>query len=427
MILRLFTLIGVVAVAGSLYLILPQGAGPDAFQAVPEESSLAAYVAEGLFPDPDSLSENERLGHAVFEKPAEDEERIAEARAAMSAMPGMSGMQMSGDGTMPMGGDGTMQMSGDGAMPMGGDGTMPMSGNGAMPMGGDGTMPMGGETMPMGGDGTMQMGGDGTMQMGGDGTMPMGSDGPMPMADDETMQMGGDGTMQMGGDGTMPMGDGTMPMGGDGTMQMSGGETMQMGGDGTMPMGGDGTMPMAGGATMQMGGDGTMTMADGETMPMTGGSAEAQMGAGMTQEAAHEEDEESMGGDGLRILAAGAEVDREVEITMREWGYSVSDLEVQPGERIRLTIRNDGEIPHEFMFMPMVNMQAIRYRLERADWNLLEHEAPYERSLVMPGQSFQVAIRIEAPGVWMFMCMFPYHMQFGLMGQMATPGMSMEM
>ncbi|WP_442873870.1 multicopper oxidase domain-containing protein [Aurantimonas sp. C2-6-R+9] len=112
---------------------------------------------------------------------------------------------------------------------------------------------------------------------------------------------------------------------------------------------------------------------------------------------------------------------------MREWGYSLSQLEVQPGERIRLNIRNDGNIPHEFMFMPMANMQAIAYRLERADWNLLEHAAPYERSLVLPGQSFEVTMRIAEPGAWMFMCMFPYHMQFGMMGQMATPGLSMAM
>ena len=78
------------------------------------------------------------------------------------------------------------------------------------------------------------------------------------------------------------------------------------------------------------------------------------------------------------------------------------------------------------MFMSMPAMTAIGYRAQRADWNLLEHEALYERSLVLPGEVFQVAVEIRKPGAWMFMCMFPYHMQFGMMGGMATPGMSMQ-
>ncbi|WP_206453274.1 multicopper oxidase domain-containing protein [Aurantimonas marina] len=307
MILRLFTLVGVVAIAGALYLVLPQGIGPAAFQAVPDQSALAGYVEAGLFPDPDSLSENDDVGHGVFEEPAEDEARIAAAREAMGAMPGMSGMQMDGAAPMDMAGDGAALVNEEQT-------TQPTNDDMA--------------AMPGMNDEAADSGSTST-------------DAPMEMATEQTAQPADDGVADMPG--------------------MSG------------------------------------------------------------------EVPDNAGGDGLVVLAADASVDREIEMTMREWGYSIGELDVQPGERIRLKIRNAGEIPHEFMFMPMANMQAIGYRLERADWNLLEHEAPYERSLILPGQSFEVTMRIAKPGAWMFMCMFPYHMQFGMMGQMATPGLSMAM
>ena len=72
-------------------------------------------------------------------------------------------------------------------------------------------------------------------------------------------------------------------------------------------------------------------------------------------------------------------------------------------------------------------MMAVGYRIQRADWNLLEHEAIYEQPLILPGTSFEVAVEIEEAGAWMFMCMFPFHMQFGMMGGVATAGMSMNM
>ncbi|HDZ75153.1 MAG TPA: hypothetical protein ENH55_20770 [Aurantimonas coralicida] len=381
MILRLFTLVGVVAVAGALYLVLPQGIGPAAFQAVPDQSALAGYVEAGLFPDPDSLSENDDVGHGVFEEPAEDEARIAAAREAMGAMPGMSGMQMDGAAPMDMAGDGAASVNEEQTTQAADDdmATMPGMNNDAA---------------------------DGA-------STPAAA--PMAMATEQTPQPADDGMADMPG------------MTGDGadSASTSATEPMAMATEQTPQPADDGTADMPG-----MTGDGADSAATSAAAPMEMATEKTPQPAdngmadmpGMTRDSA-----DSAGGDGLVILAADASVDREIEMTMREWGYSIGELDVQPGERIRLKIRNDGEIPHEFMFMPMANMQAIGYRLERADWNLLEHEAPYERSLILPGQSFEVTMRIAKPGVWMFMCMFPYHMQFGMMGQMATPGFSMEM
>jgi len=119
--------------------------------------------------------------------------------------------------------------------------------------------------------------------------------------------------------------------------------------------------------------------------------------------------------------------DREIKLTMSEWDYSNLNIEVKTGERIKFTLTNSGKIPHEFMFMTMPAMAAINYRARRADWSLLEHEALYEKSLVLPGGVFSFVAEVKEDGAWMFMCMLPYHMQMGMMGQMATPGRAMDM
>ncbi|GMQ76069.1 MAG: hypothetical protein BMS9Abin01_1333 [Gammaproteobacteria bacterium] len=131
-------------------------------------------------------------------------------------------------------------------------------------------------------------------------------------------------------------------------------------------------------------------------------------------------------GSGLKIAEEGP-FDREINLKMDEWRFSDMNIEVKRGERIRFNITNDGKIPHEFMFMTMPAMTAINYRVTRADWSLLEHEALYEKSLVLPDGEFSFVVEVQANGSWMFMCMLPYHMQMGMMGQMATPGMAMEM
>ncbi|NOZ32761.1 MAG: multicopper oxidase domain-containing protein [Alphaproteobacteria bacterium] len=167
------------------------------------------------------------------------------------------------------------------------------------------------------------------------------------------------------------------------------------------------------GAGMDMSGGGADgDMANGEANAMDMGDANAM--------------EPEMGDGGLMIADAGA-FDREIELKMTEWGFSEMNIEVVKGERIRFNVANDGQILHEFMVMEMTAMQAVSYRVERADWSLLEHEALYEKSLVLPGGEFSFVVEIQADGVWMFMCMLPFHMQMGMMGQMATANMAMAM
>ncbi len=244
----------------------------------------------------------------------------------------------------------------------------------------------------------------------------------MPQGSGNTMNMGaGDGSMPMaeGSGATMKMGDGSAPMAmGEDSMRKTedSGAPMQMGDEAASMEMGDGS-----GTNMKMEMQGgSMTMADGSGVPM-------QMEAGSAPMAMQEMTMDCKGEDGLLFCPADAKADREITLSMREWEFDQMQIEVKAGERIRFTVRNDGKTLHEFMFMTMPLMQAVAYRAKRADWSLLEHEALFEKSLLLPGQDLTFVVEVQETGSWMFMCMLPYHMQMGMMGQMATPGAAMDM
>ena len=235
--------------------------------------------------------------------------------------------------------------------------------------------------------------------------------------------------------GNMDMGSGEMDMG---NMNMGEGSSMDMAeggaasGEMDMDMDGDGVMDMSSadmnsGTAMDMGEGSSMDMAEGMAMDMSEGE-----GDGMDMSEAPEMDEEEADrmeaamAAGLMVTDDG-EFDREISLTMTEWGFSDMQIDTKAGERIKFTLRNEGKVLHEFMFMSMAGMQAVNYRARRADWNLLEHEALFEKSLLLPGEEVTFVAQVIKPGVWMYMCMLPYHMQMGMMGQMATEGMAMEM
>ncbi len=219
-------------------------------------------------------------------------------------------------------------------------------------------------------------------------------------------------------------------------MDMSGGTSMNMETDngGGMNMAGADSSSMDNGEAktgmnMEADNGGGMNMAGADSGSMDNGDAKTGMnmnadnGGGMNMEG---NGLMPMGEAGLAFAEDGA-FDREITLTMEEWKFSKMMIDVKPGERIKFTVKNGGQIPHEFMFMSPPLMNAVTYRATRADWNLFEHEALFERALVLPGGEFTFVMQVQKPGSWMFMCMLPYHMQMGMMGQMATEGMAMDM
>jgi Cu/Ag efflux protein CusF len=103
--------------------------------------------------------------------------------------------------------------------------------------------------------------------------------------------------------------------------------------------------------------------------------------------------------DTIASAVSGLTISKTVELTMDEWGYRPNHVMVAPGDLVRLIVRHAGNTPHEFMLMTAPAMGAVNYRLTRADWNLLEHEALFEKPVVLPGDSFQMVLRIHKPGM----------------------------
>ncbi len=437
---RFFVILGVVSTLVVGWLTTA-GVGPET-QLPPYESLLTGFREKGFVPASLNLEENEAAEDGIFDVPAMDEMML---EAAMDSMD-MGGMDMGGmdmsDGAAPMNMDGdssAMNMAADsGSMNMSSDssGMNMAADSGSMNMGSDsGTMNMAADS------GAMNMGSEsGSMNMAADsGAMNMGSDsGTMNMAADSgAMNMGSDsGTMNMAAD------SGAMNMGGDsGTMNMAtesgavnktkSSDAMDMGaGSGGMNMAADSSamnmVPVS--DSMNMGsGTGDLNKAkDSGAMSMDGDSGGMNMAMGSEAMEMDEEEEMAEPAGGLLITNGGA-FDREIDLTMTEWGFSEMTLDVNVGERIRFNVKNGGQIPHEFMFMNMALMEAVKYRATRADWSLFEHEALFEQALVLPGGDFTFVLEVQQAGTWMFMCMLPYHMQMGMMGQMSTPGMAMEM
>ena len=383
MIMRTFLFLGLLLLGGTAYFVV--GRTPPTVQAAPFMSNVTMLQEEGLLPV-GPLAEDEEVEHDVFEVPPQDEVMLEAAIANMD----MSGMDM---GNMDMGTPAATDM-GDMAVDTPAEpdmGNMDMGTPAATDMG-----DMAADTPAEPDMGNMDMGTPAATDMG-----DMAADTP---AEPDM------GNMDMGTPAATDMGDMAADTPAEPDM---------------------GNMDMGTPAATDMGDMAADTPAEPDMGNMDMGTPDATDMGDMAVddgEISEEETERLMAGQmaGLIITDDGP-FDREISLSMSEWTFSDLDIEAQPGERIRFTLRNDGQTLHEFMFMSMAGMQGVNYRARRADWSLLEHVALYEKSLMLPGEEITFVAEVLRPGGWMFMCMLPYHMQMGMMGQIATPGMAMDM
>jgi len=382
MVIRAWLVVGILLIGVAWYLTVI--ASPPALQGS-AQTEIDAYRQAGLMPAAGALKQSTAISHDVFELPAADAEHLKEAEAAQTVS--MPGMNMD----MTQGGQG-------GAMPGMNVSDAPQGAGGATP--GMNVQPAAPHAAAEGQEGAMK--GMAMEQPGEQQAMPM------PQATASAAKQ----PMQMG----------------TGEMKPQGGQPMQMESARTEQGHVEPSEPMKGMAMERP--------AQQQAMPMQGmdmskaGPADEHPEEPMHMEKDGHGEEEAAGGHhgggGIDLVAAGSAmpVDRTIKIEMKEWGYTPNQVTVKAGEVVRLIVTNAGNIPHEFMIMTGPGMASVGYRNQRADWNLTEHEAIYENPLVMPGDTFETRLKIEQPGTWMFMCMFPYHMQMGMMGMMMTEGAS---
>lgn len=122
-------------------------------------------------------------------------------------------------------------------------------------------------------------------------------------------------------------------------------------------------------------------------------------------------------------MAVGAPADpstsaREIKISMKETAggkmvYAPNQIRVSQGETIRLTITNDGEVPHEFVMDEPAKNQEHKELMAR--FPEMEHDDPNSVSLE-PGQTDEILWTFTNAGKFEFACLIPGHYESGMHG-----------
>lgn len=88
---------------------------------------------------------------------------------------------------------------------------------------------------------------------------------------------------------------------------------------------------------------------------------------------------------------------REVRVTVDEYAFSPSRIELRAGETVNLVLVNAGAVPHD------LTIPALGFSLA-----------------VVPGSSAEAALTAPTPGTYPFFCSVPGHRQLGMVGTLVA-------
>lgn len=96
----------------------------------------------------------------------------------------------------------------------------------------------------------------------------------------------------------------------------------------------------------------------------------------------------------------------EITLVLHEWGFNEFSrggpvIEVEAGEEIRITVRNEGSNVHAF---------SVITKDGRYVAGMLEDE------IIDPGQEVVLTIKIDEPGEYLYICPVPGHADQGMTG-----------
>ena len=113
------------------------------------------------------------------------------------------------------------------------------------------------------------------------------------------------------------------------------------------------------------------------------------------------------------VAAAGCSAgggERTVTIDVHHSRFSVEELHVRRGERVRFVLRNGDPIPHELI----VGDQSVQ-DVHEAGREAHHGDRPGEVS-VAPGATAVTTYRFDRPGRLLFGCHLPGHWAYGMRG-----------
>ena len=130
-----------------------------------------------------------------------------------------------------------------------------------------------------------------------------------------------------------------------------------------------------------------------------------------------------------------AEVSRTVEIVMRDNYYEPESIAVQKDETVRLVVKNEGVLVHEFnigtaemhaahkdeMLMMMRHgvlspTKIHRDKMEADDGHSMKHDDP-NSVLLEPGETAEIVWKFAETAALEFACNVPGHYEAGMVGE----------
>ncbi len=106
--------------------------------------------------------------------------------------------------------------------------------------------------------------------------------------------------------------------------------------------------------------------------------------------------------------------DRTVELRVHHSAFIPATVSVPEGSHVRFVVRNDDPIDHEWIVG-----DAQVHQVHRAGAEAVHGDRPTEVSLA-PGSSRTTTITFETPGTLEFVCHFPGHEEYGMVGTLTV-------
>nr|BAT31447.1 copper binding protein [Fulvimarina pelagi] len=113
---------------------------------------------------------------------------------------------------------------------------------------------------------------------------------------------------------------------------------------------------------------------------------------------------------------------RTIDVSMKEDDdgamiFEPASIAVEEGETVRLTIRNDGELEHEFVLGDRSHIAEHKGLMER--FPEMEHADPNAVRL-QPGESGEIVWTFTKAGDFEFACLIPGHYDAGMHGKLTV-------
>lgn len=115
-----------------------------------------------------------------------------------------------------------------------------------------------------------------------------------------------------------------------------------------------------------------------------------------------------------------AKVSRTIEIIMDDsMRFTPSNIQVNAGDTVQFSIKNEGQLPHELVLGSLEELQA--HAAEMLAMPEMEHEEP-NMITVQPGGVAGLIWLFDEPGHVDFACLIPGHTEAGMVGSVNVVG-----